>query len=565
MNKWHVKLLFSTIFLFTMFFLFTPKSFAQDVHQRLTPVGGGMSHSIALKEDGTVWTWGANSQNQLGQGHDLSFQATPKQVSGLHSIISVAAGYDFSLALAPDGRVYFLGEGGNTPVYIVPGLSGIIAIAAGQMGGLALDKNGAVWQWDIGQKPSMVNKLNNIAAIAAGGAHYLALSAAGEVWAFGANWGGQLGNGSTVDTAEAQPVEGLVNIVAIAAGYSHSLALAGDGSVYAWGENNHSQLGDSSTVPGLLPLKVKGLSKVVQIAAGNDVSYALTENNEIYSLGYGEYGQLGDATSTDTQKKPVKARAEGKPIYIAAGVYHCFYISEDGKLYAWGRNKNNQLGSGKDTDETKPLNVLEGLTNDSSYSCGFLFGASTWAQSELSELHSFHLLPPLLWDKYQDHVLRAEFAALLVDIYETVKGKKISLPTYPPYKVAFEDIKEHVFENEIRKAFFIKLVGGVTDSSFNPNGKITRQEATKMICTFIALIEDFAVPSGLADISYYDDESRISAWAAPFVAFAYDNDIMQGSAGIFNPLQYLTREQTLAIIYRTIIKYGWAENGGWPK
>ncbi|MCL1816538.1 MAG: S-layer homology domain-containing protein [Clostridiales bacterium] len=557
MGKWFVKLFLIALLLCTTLSLFAAKAYACGVNQRLTPAAGGLSHSIALKEDGTVWAWGSNSQNQLGQGSDLSFLATPQQVDGLNSIIALAAGYDFSLALGAEGNVYFLGEGGDAPFYTVAGLNSIAAIAAGQTGGLALDEKGSVWQWSIGQKPSKVPKLRNIAAIAAGGAHYLALSAAGEVWAWGANWGGQLGIDSTIDAAQPQQVEALVNIVSIAAGYSHSLAVDVGGTVYAWGENNHSQLGNSSTKPGLLPIKVKGISKVVQVSAGNEISLALTDNNEIYAWGYGGYGQLGDGTSVAIQKKPVKTQTEDKPIYICAGVYHNFYIAENGNLYTWGRNKNNQLGNGKVPDATKPVKVLSGLANNDVYFTDFLADASPWAVSELTQLYNLNLLPPMLWGNYQENVTRAEFAALLISIYETLKGNTVSLPTYPLYKVDFEDIKAHAFENEIKKAYYIKLVGGITSTSFSPSGKITRQEATKMICTFIALIEDLSVPSDLSKISHYSDFSTIADWAAPFVAFAYENDIMQGSGGKFNPLHNLTREQTLAIVYRTILKYDW--------
>ena len=530
---------------------------AGSVTQIIAPVAGGISHSIALKEDGTICTWGANYQLQLGKDSDVSEQTTPEEVEDISSVISVSAGYDFSLALRYDGSVYVLGEGGDSPIYKAPGLTGIVAIAASQADGLALDKKGYVWQWTLGERPQRISKLSNVAAIAAGGAHFLALTSSGEVWAWGANWCGQLGNESTTDTNEPEKVKSLVNIVSIAAGYSHSLAVAHNGSIYAWGSNTYGQLGDGTTETRLMPIKVKNITNALQASAGNETSMALTEKNEIFTWGYGEFGQLGDNTVAASRNKPAKIRTEGAPIYIASGVYHNFYISDDGNLYAWGKNKNYQLGAGNDINGAKPYKVLSSLADDDEYTTDLFADVSSWAAPELSELYNMNLLPPMLWSNYQDNVTRAEFAALLVSLYESVSKKKINLPTYPTYKTDFGDIKDHLFETEIKKAFYIEMISGVSKTYFNPNGKITRQDVTKMICTFIALMEDFPPPTDLSDLSYYNDASAISDWAAPYVAFAYENDIMQGSGGNFNPLNNLTREQTLAIICRTIIKYEW--------
>ncbi|MCL1976212.1 MAG: S-layer homology domain-containing protein [Firmicutes bacterium] len=557
MRKKYNGLLSATLILLATILLFPLQAQADGVNQWITPVAGGMSHSIVLKDDGQIWTFGANQQMQLGREQSISEQITPQPLEDLSAIVSVAAGYDFSLALNKGGSVYFLGDGMDEHIYKLPGLKNIVSIAAGQGDGLALDLDGLVWQWSIGETPHIISKLNNIAAIAAGGAHFLALTAAGEIWAWGANWNGQLGNETTIDAAEPGKVKDLINIVSIAAGYSHSLAVSLDGVVYAWGSNTYGQLGDGTTEMRLLPVKVKNVKNAVQVSAGNETSMALTAKNEIYTWGNGEFGQLGNRTFTTICNNPVKINTDFVPKYIASGVYHNFAISDADVLYVWGRNKNHQLGTGNSSDESKPYNLLSSIIKNERYTTKPFWGCSDWAVSELSELYKINLLPPMLWGNYQDSVTRAEFAALLVKTYESIKGKQISLPTYPTYNVDFQDIGGNAFENEIKKAFFLKMVGGATKTSFKPNGKITRQEATKMICTFIAIIEDFSPPTGLPDIAYYNDRAKISEWAVPFVAFAHENDIMQGFSGNFNPLHNLTREQTLLIIFRTIQKYEW--------
>jgi alpha-tubulin suppressor-like RCC1 family protein len=72
-------------------------------------------------------------------------------------------------------------------------------------------------------------------------------------------------------------VSGLDGASAIAAGESHSLALQGDGTVWAWGSNFAGQLGDGTTTSRLTPVKVSGLKPAIGIAAGAYHSLAITE------------------------------------------------------------------------------------------------------------------------------------------------------------------------------------------------------------------------------------------------------------------------------------------------
>ena len=122
--------------------------------------------------------------------------------------------------------------------------------------------------------PVGVSGLTNVTTIAAGQSHSLALLSDGTVMAWGANFMGQLGDGTFTERLTPVPVSGLTNVIAIAGGGFHSLALLADGTVMAWGRNASGQLGDGTTIDKTTPVAVSGLTNVAAIAAGSDHSLA---------------------------------------------------------------------------------------------------------------------------------------------------------------------------------------------------------------------------------------------------------------------------------------------------
>lgn len=300
----------------------TPVEVSNLEGAELKAIAGGQLHSLALKDDGTVLAWGDNQDGELGDGTNTS-SSTPVQVqdpndpSGyLSGVEAIAAGSRHSLALKSDGsvwawgsnRVNELGDGTNdnsTQPVRVGNLSEVEAIAAGSSHNLALKNDGTVWAWgnntsgresplfgsisgQLGDDeiprsstPVQVGGLpDGIEAVAAGLAYSLALKDDGTVWAWGFNDVGQLGNGTNTDTSTPVRVSELDGVRAIAAGGAHGLALKDDGTVWAWGMNQYGQVGNgtytlgTSTLGTSTPAQVGELSAVKAIAAGGDHSLA---------------------------------------------------------------------------------------------------------------------------------------------------------------------------------------------------------------------------------------------------------------------------------------------------
>ncbi|MCL2679509.1 MAG: RCC1 repeat-containing protein, partial [Dehalococcoidia bacterium] len=337
-------------------------------------IAAGARHSLALKNDGTVWAWGQNNYGQLGNGTTSGSSSTtatgdsnttdrtPVQVSGLNDVIAISAGELHSLALKSDGTVWAWGYNGS-----------------GQLGdGTTTNRS----------TPVQVSGLTNVIAITGGCEyHSLALKSDGTVWAWGNNSSGQLGNDTTTNSSTPVQAIGLSGVSAIGAGYEHSVALKSDGTVWAWGDNYYGQLGDGTTTNRSVPVQVMASSSaafgaVASISVGFQFCIAQQSNGSVWTWGRND-GQLGDGTTTN-RNRPGQVSSLSNVSAIAAGHYHAFAIKNDGTLLAWGGNGYGKLGDGTTTNRSTPVQVngLSGasiVVGGNNYSLALKSDGTVWA------------------------------------------------------------------------------------------------------------------------------------------------------------------------------------------
>lgn len=336
----------------------------------------GVGTGYALTSDGHVYAWGENNAGQLGNGSPYGGNAlTPVEVCAvggcgngfLSDIVAVSSGGDYTLFLTSTGSVLAVGVNDNgqlgndappgsqsnvvVPVCAVGGcsngnLSDIKAVSAGPTGtSLALTDSGAVLAWGVSGKGQQGNgipgpffgvnipvpvcapagcssgNLSGVSAISSGGGqNEMALTTAGQVLAWGNNFFGQLGNGTTTqaDLPTAVSIPTGTSVRAISAGGDGAMALSTTGTVLTWGYLFGAQpgLGNGDTSGSTTPVALSGLPPIAAISAGSDSnSMVLTTDGVILGWGNDDFGQLGvDTGSTAPSLTPV-------PVVMPAGTF----------------------------------------------------------------------------------------------------------------------------------------------------------------------------------------------------------------------------------------------------
>ncbi|MDD2899807.1 MAG: hypothetical protein PHI31_13975 [Desulfuromonadaceae bacterium] len=261
-------------------------SFDEEFHEQaiikglddITAVSTGGNHSVALKKDGTVWTWGLNRTGQLGNGTTKN-SSIPVKVAGLTQVTAIATGGSHVVVLRKDGTVW--AWGGNQ---------------SGQLG------NG---QNQDCLSPIQVPGLHNVTAITAGAYNTSVLKNDGTVWSWGFNGSGQLGNGSSKRSNTPVRVSGLRNIRAISAGEWHVTAVRRDGTVWAWGNNDKQQLGHIKVTYSSFPVQVQGVAGVIDVVASQWHTIAITRDNNVLAWGEAGGSQLEHSDIAQLSGSPV--------------------------------------------------------------------------------------------------------------------------------------------------------------------------------------------------------------------------------------------------------------------
>lgn len=353
-------------------------------------LASGGNHTCALNTGGGAKCWGSDSGGQLGDygGGSVVFSTAPQNVIASANVVALTAGAEHSCALLANGTVRCWGEnsygqlGDGTTTHFglpvnVPGISGIASLSTGPASRhtCAVFRNGDLTCWgrnDRGQlgNPSLPPTFSAVPqdvpslygqtlAVAAGSAHTCAVTTSRTVKCWGRNSEGQLGNGTTVDSAVPVAVPGVADVREIVAGASHSCALLAGGLVKCWGRNGDGELGNgSSTSFSATPVDVAGLDAATQLSAGGQHTCAVRSGGSAWCWGRNSEGELGDVTLA-SRKVPVLVTSTASTVsQVSAGGFHTCAMISGGGVECWGFNASGQVGDGTAAHRTTPQLVV---------------------------------------------------------------------------------------------------------------------------------------------------------------------------------------------------------------
>ncbi|KAI8873104.1 RCC1/BLIP-II [Ramicandelaber brevisporus] len=349
--------------------------------QQIVDIAAGGIHNLALTANGVIWSWGCNDQKALGrEGEEMIPAPITSGLDGV-KIVKAYCGDSISVALSDEGKVYtwgtyrssegILGFDAENEIQAIPTIvqdlifQQVVDVAVGTDHVLALTSKGEVYGWGNGQNYQIGRRiverrkingtrperlaLREIVKIGAGAYHSFAIDKSGNVYAWGLNNYGQCGvsaaDGGIEDTIRAPTLISRLcgqNIKHITGGEHHSLALLEDGSVMAFGRSDNNQLG----------LPFKSLTRATPV---DDEDFIHPEH-KIPNADIDPEPDVSEGPVTKTRIR-VPIKLVGVPTFaaIACGAQFSLGLTLDGAAYSWGSAIGNVLANGdEDTDVERP-------------------------------------------------------------------------------------------------------------------------------------------------------------------------------------------------------------------
>lgn len=284
-------------------------------------ISTGDNFSIAIRTDGSLWTWGENDQGQLGDGTFVN-KDSPIRVGLDNDWIFITANGKNAAAIKKDGTLWAWGDNqygawgdyesstsygkdSNIPlrvgtennwIYVTTSSAGTTAIKTDgtiwgcglKYGSAAFDQNSIEYQKITPTLYTPLGKIEsetNWESVYSEGLYTFAIKKDGTLWAWGNNDYGQLGTGTTSYAYKPTQVGTDTNWKSISTNYYCTFAIKTDGTLWAWGDNYNGQLGDDTNINRSIPVQIGVDKDWKMVSTGSSYTLAVKNNGTLWGWG----------------------------------------------------------------------------------------------------------------------------------------------------------------------------------------------------------------------------------------------------------------------------------------
>lgn len=290
-------------------------------------VGCGTGYTAALKSDGSLWTWGSNEHHapmiwwgdefagKLGNG---TTKDSLKPVKILTDVVSVSTGDGHAAAIKSDGTLWIWGN-----IY---------------------------WEDETKTLSSTtpILAMDDVVSVNCGDDITGVIKSDGTLWMWGYDWSGAFGGGMpNWPKIVGKPIKVMDDVIAVSCSNGYVAAIKSDGSLWTWGMNSDGELGQGTTGNSATPAKV--MEDVKYVSCGKHHTAAIKNDNTLWIWGGNGLGQLGlggNTISNEGEPHPIPVKIMDDVVDVACGGRHSIAVKKDGTVWTWGSNDLGELGNG---------------------------------------------------------------------------------------------------------------------------------------------------------------------------------------------------------------------------